>query len=159
MIAFFGMILLCGIILIAVGIYQKKTCYDRPHFQNARITGYVKYENNARGLSFAAVELISSAAGMKHPVVDVMLDDGSVRSVRLNIAVNDQIIGNSPELGLDGEVQVLFFGSNPKIAYLQNHPMAQTVLRVSAPLIIGIAVTALGILLIGADIYYTLTLK
>ena len=53
-----------------------------------------------------------------------------------------------------GKTRVLMF----KIAYLMNHPMSQTVVKTGAPMIIGIVLTALSILLIGADIYYTLTL-
>jgi hypothetical protein len=118
----------------------------------------VKYENNAHGIPGLAIDAMSSAAGLKHPVVDVTLPDGALQTVRLNIAVNDDIIRQHPEFDIGGRVDVLFFGDDPKIAYLMNHPMSQTVVKTGAPMIIGIALTALSILLIGADIYYTLTL-
>ncbi|MBR3269451.1 MAG: hypothetical protein IKI58_12110 [Oscillospiraceae bacterium] len=158
MIAFYVTVLLFGAVFLGIGIYQKKKYYDCPHFQEVRITGYAKYQNSAYGLSGAVIDMTASAAGLKHPVVDVLLDDGSVCSVRLNVAVTDLIIEKYPEFDLNGRVSVQFFGSSPKIAYLTDHPMAQTVVKTSAPMLIGIALLALGLLLVGADIYYTLTL-
>ena len=158
MIVFFLMILLIGIVLIGIGVYQKKTYFDKPHFQEVQIIGYENYQNNAHGTAGLAVDMISSTIGMKHPVVDVTLEDSSLKSVRMNIAVNDQVITQRPELDIGGRVNVQFFGDDPKIVYLTNHPMAQTVVKTSAFMIVGIALTALGILLVGADIYYTLTI-
>ena len=158
MIALSLIFLLIGIVCIGIGIYQKKTYFDRQTMQGVQVTGYVKYENNAHGIPGLAIDAMSSAAGLKHPVVDVTLPDGALQTVRLNITVNDDIIGRYPEFDVGGRVDVLFFGDDPKIAYLMNHPMSQTVVKTGAPMIIGIVLTALSILLIGADIYYTLTL-
>ena len=158
MIALFLFFLLIGIVCIGVGIYQKKTYFDRQTMQSAQVTGYVKYENNAHGIPGLAIDAMSSAAGLKHPVVDVTLPDGALQTVRLNITVNDDIIEKYPEFDVGGRVDVLYFGNDPKIAYLMNHPMSQTVVKTGAPMIIGIVLTVFSFLLIGADIYYTLTL-
>ena len=148
MIVFFGMILLCGIILIAVGIFQMKYYYGCPHTQIVKIIGSVPYRNNTRGLSGLAIGAISSAAGMRHPVAEITLDDGSVMSVPLNTVVTDQLIIQYPELDSGGEVLVQFFGDHPKVAYLTNHKLAQTVMKVSLPLLIGIALVVLSVILL-----------
>lgn len=145
------MVLISGLILVAVGIFQMKYYFGCPHEQDVKITGSVPYKTKAGGLAGLAADAVSSVAGVKRPVVDVTLDDGSLKTVPLNTAVTDQVTARFPELDFGGEVTVLFFGNNPKIAYLINHALAQKVLKVSAPLLCGIALLVLGVVLL---IYY-----
>ena len=145
------MMLISGLGLTAVGIWQMKYHFGQPHEQEVMITGSVLYQNKARGLQGLAVDALSSAVGMRNPTVDVTLDDGSTKSVPLNTVVNDKVLKQYPELDSGGYVTVLFFGSNPKIAYLKNHRLAQTVMKVSFPLLIGIALLVLSVILL---IYY-----
>ena len=146
------LVLLCGFVLVSIGVYQMKTYYGQPHEQEVTITGYVPYRNGTRGLTGLAVDGLCSAVGLKHPVVDITLEDGAVQSVRLHDTVNDMLIGKYPELGLGGKVYVQYFGNNPKIAYLKYHDIAQTVVQTSILLLAGIAVTVLGIILLAVYI-------
>ena len=145
------MVLISGLVVTAVGIWQMKYYFSQSHEQEVMITGSVPYNNKVRGLPGLAAEAVSSAIGMRNPVVDVTLDDGSVKSVPLNTVITDQTIKQYPELDYGGYVTVQFFGRNPKIAYLTNHRLAQTVMKVSMPLLIGIALLVLSVILL---IYY-----
>ena len=155
---FFFLLILAGAGCIAYGVYQKKTYFDHPHYQTVSVVGYEKYQSNARGLQGLAFDTISSAAGMKNPAVDITLDNGAIKTVKLNTVVSDPIITKYPEFDIGGQVDVQFFGNDPKIAYLTNHPMAQRVVKTSAAMLIGIALLALAALLIGASIYFANTL-
>lgn len=141
-------VLFSGAILLAVGIYQMQTYFAHPHEQEAKVVGFERYKTKIGGLAGIAENAVSSAVGMRYPVVDVLLDDGSLQTVRLNVTVTDDVLRMHPDLDIGGTVEVLFFGNNPKIAYLQNHALAQTVVKVSGPLIIGILLIVVAVILI-----------
>ena len=145
-----SLIILCflsGIVLLGIGIYQIKTYFGQPHEQNVKVTGYIPYQSRTSGIQRIAMDALSSVTGMRHPVVDITLNDGSLKTVRLDVTVNDKLIETYPEFGVHGDVSVLFFGNDPQIAYLTNHKMAQTVMRTSAPLLAGIAVLVMAVIL------------
>ena len=140
-------VFLIGAALVGVGIFQMKTYYSDQHYQEVRITGYARCESSAHGLSGFAIDALSDAAGLRGPVVDITNDDGSVESVRLNVTVHDRIIAQYPEFDIDGTVNITYFGKHPKTVYLTDHPMAQTVMKVSLPLLGGIASLVLAVVL------------
>lgn len=141
-------VLLSGAVLLAIGIYQMQTYFAHPHFQEAKIIGFERYKSNIGGLEGIVADAASNAAGMRYPVVDVLLDDGSFQTVRLNVTVTDDTLRLHPDLDIGGTVNVQFFGDNPKIAYLTNHPLAQTVVKVSGALLAGIALLVLTVILV-----------
>lgn len=138
-----------GVVLLAIGIYQMKTYYSQPHEQEAKIVGFSRYHGKNGGLSGFAIDSVATAAGLKHPVVEITLDDGTLHYVPLNIAVDDNMLRTKfPELDLGGSVTVLYFGKKPKMAFLQKHPMAQTIIKSNFPLLFGIASVVFSVILL-----------
>lgn len=140
-------VLFSGAVLLAIGFYQMQTYFAHPHYQEAKIIGFERYHSHIGGAAGIAADAVSAAADMRYPVVDVLLDDGALQTVRLNVTVTDDLLRMHPDLDIGGTVEVLFFGNNPKIAYLQNHALAQTVVKVSGPLIIGILLIVVAVIL------------
>lgn len=146
-------VFVAGIILIGIGIYQKKTYYNQPHFQDVHITGYQRFKSGMHGLDGMAVNAITNAVGIRYPVVDVTLSDGSLKTVPLNVTVTDDVIAKFPEFDVGGTVSVKFFGEDPKTVYLLNHPMAQTVLDTSLLLLLGIGTLVMAVVLLFVFIF------
>ncbi len=137
------MIALCAVAFIAYGIWEHKKVYSNKQFCEAEVVGYERYSGT--GL---ALKVTSAAIGMVNPVVAVTLSDGTTKNVKLYTPVMPEIIKQRPEFEIGGRLDVTFFGDSPKEAYLVNHPMAQTVLKFSAPLVIGISLAALDAIIV-----------
>lgn len=140
-------VFLIGAGLIGFGIYQKKTYYGRQQVLETEIVDFVPY-NGGTGLGGLAISAMSRVVGMKHPVILVSLADGTEKRVRLNITVTDDIFKRYPDLDIGGRISVTYFGKNPSIAYLQNHPLAQMVTKVSLALLIGIGLIIVDVLMV-----------
>lgn len=140
------MVFLIGAGLIGFGIFRKKTYYGHQKYLEAEIVGYVSYDGG-RGLDGLAISAVGKAVGMRHPVILLPMEDGSHKQVRLNVTVTDDILRRYPDLAVGGVVTVTYFGSRPSIVYLQNHPLAQTVMKISLPLLIGIGLIVVDVLM------------
>jgi hypothetical protein len=149
--------MLIGAGLLGFGIYQNKTYYGDQHFSEAEVVGYERYEGG-RGLQGAAFTAIGSLAGAVYPIVDIRLPSGALRSVKLNTLITNPVIAQHPEFQIGGKVSVTYFGTDPRTVYLTNHPLAQTVMKTSAFLLVGIALLGLGVIMIAASIWFANTL-
>ncbi len=138
------LIALCAVAFIAYGIWEHKRVYSNKQFCEAEVVGYERY--NAGGN--LALTAAAAAASMVHPIVAVTLSDGTTKNVKLYTPVLPELIKQRPEFEIGGRLDVTFFGDSPQEAYLVNHPMAQTVLKFSAPLVIGISLAALDAIIV-----------
>lgn len=149
---FFLAMLLCGIGLTVYGIWEQKNVYSIQNYADAEVVGFQAYRT-----SNLAVNTMAAVSGMVIPVVQITLDDGTVRRVKLqNTAVMKSQLAKMPELDIGGRVQVTYFGSDPKRAFLTNHAMAQTPVKGSAALLIGIPAALLAIVVLGFFGYHSI---
>ena len=149
---FFFTMLICGIALTVYGIWEQKNVYSDQHYADAEVVGFQAYRTTNR-----AVNVMASVGGMVTPVVQITLDDGTVTRVKLqNMALMKHQLAQMPELDIGGRVQVTYFGKDPKRAFLTNHAMAQTPVRASAALMIGIPATLLAIFVLGFFGYHSI---
>lgn len=136
-------IALFAVACIAYGIWEHKNVYSKKQFCEAKVVGY--QSTTERTLFMQAVAAVS---GFVHPVVNVTLSDGSTQDVKLYTKVLPEIIKQFPEFAVGGRVDVTFFGDSPKEVYLVNHPMAETVVKFSVPLVIGIALASVDAIIV-----------
>ncbi len=135
MIGFLILLFLAGVGLTAYGIWEQKTVYSDQNFAVGRVVGY----QNAR--SSGPARVMQAVADARHPIVLVTMESGEQRQIKLH----DQIIYGAgigqkfPELQIGGEISVTYFGQNPKEAFLTDHPLAQTPVKTSTFLMIGLA--------------------
>ena len=152
MIGFLFILFLGGVGLTIYGVLEQKNVYGDQHFAVGRVVGYADYD--ARGSAF----LMGAALGMKHPIVSVTLDNGEVRQLKIHTATSYSswigLTDKFPELRIGGELSVTYFGKNPKEAYLHDHPLAQTPMKCSAFLLIGLALIAAALALGGYNAWF-----
>ncbi len=138
--------LLIGIGLTVYGVREQKTQYGEQHFTEAEVVGH----QNARShnLSMLAVNTLT---GNVNPVVSIQLPDGMRKTVPLHTQVTRMVFSRFPELDVGGHVSVTYYGDDPKEAFLTGHPLAQTPVRCSSALLIGIVflLISLGLFILG----------
>lgn len=144
MIGFLVILFLIGLAVLIVGIYQQKTVYGNPNYQEAEVVGYAPYRSTN-----IMISAVGNLAGVVVPIVKVMLNNGEIRRLKLHLDIPQETIKQFPELGIGGKVDVLFFGENPKEAFLMSHPLSQSVVRFSILISVGVALmlTAVGLYL------------
>lgn len=146
MILFF--IALCAVALIVYGIWEHKHIYGKQQFCEAEVVGYESYRG---GTLFSTT--VAASPGFVNPVVRVTLSDGSTQDVKLYTKVMTETIKTFPEFEIGGRVDVLFFGDSPKEVYLVNHSMAETVLKFSIPLVVGISIAAVDVMIVALILF------
>ena len=140
--------LLIGIGAIAFGIKEQKTVYSEQHYTEAEVVGHQK----ARSHNLSMVAL-NAAIGNVNPLVSITLESGIKKVVPLHEEIARVAFSKFPELDLGGRVSVTYFGSDPNIAYLTGHPLAQKPLRSSPALLIGIVFLLIALCLIILGIF------
>jgi len=134
MILFLVLMFLAGAGLIAYGIWEQKNVYADQHFTTARVIGYQPCTST--NLMFLAA---NAAAGMQNPIVNVTLDSGEVRQLKVHTPVPYNMTGKDyPELRIGGEISVTYFGQNPKEAFLIDHPLEERPVKTSTFLMLGL---------------------
>ncbi len=146
MLEFLVLLFLTGLVTLLIGIYQQKTVYGNLNYQEAEVVGYAPYRNS--GMMISAV---GNLAGIVVPIVKVMLNNGEIRRLKLHLEIARETAKLDPELNIGGKPEVLFFGDNPKEAFLLNHPLAQSVIRFSILISVG---AALMLAAVGLFLYY-----
>lgn len=150
MIGFFLIISLFGIGLILYGIWEVKHVYSEQHFADAEVVDFEPYRP-----SHFAVWAMAAVTGMAIPIVQFELETGEVKRLKLhNVTVIRNQLAAMPELDMGGRVQVTYFGKKPKEVLLTNHPLAQTPMKFSPVLLIGIVIALLGLGMLAFTIYY-----
>lgn len=132
---------LIGIGLILFGMLQKKSPQSQPHYQTAKIVGY----KNVAGENLC-FDVLNYLMEVVQPVACVILDDGSFKEVPMHLQVTMKTLEIYPNLKFGGEADVLFYGDNPRICYLCNHPLAEKPVQFSSAIVIGIAFLVLGVI-------------
>lgn len=148
MIGFFLIISLIGIGLIVYGVWEMKNVYSDQHYEDVKVVALQPYRTTNLMLNLA-----SAAGGFVYPVVELDLGTGVSRRVRLHSYVSKAVFSQYPELNIGGRIRVTYFGQKPKKAFLTDHPMAQTPMKSSAALLVGIAMAVLGIGMLAYTIY------
>lgn len=149
MIGFFIIISLIGIGLILYGVWEMKTVYSDQHYEDVEVIALQPYRTTN-----LAINAMSVVSGFVYPVVELDLGTGVSRRVRLHSYVSKAVFSQYPELDIGGQIRVTYFGKKPKEAFLTDHPMAQTPVKFSPAMVIGIAVAVLGIGMLAYTIYY-----
>jgi len=134
MIGFLILLFLAGVGLTAYGIWEQKHVYGDQYFAVGRVVGYQAYRP-----SNSYAKLGSKLVNAQYPIVSVTLESGELRQLRLHSPVAYGAGGDFPELRIGGEISVTYFGQNPKEAFLTDHPLAQTPVKTSTFLMIGLA--------------------
>ena len=138
--------LLIGIGATVYGVREQKTQYSEQHFAEAEVVGHQGVRSH--NLSMTAM---NAAIGNVNPVVGVQLPDGMRKVVPLHTQIPRSALSHYPELDVGGKVSVTFYGDDPTEVFLTGHPMAQTPVKCSTVLLIGIVflLIALGLLVVG----------
>ena len=134
MIGFLILLFLAGVGLTVYGIWEQKHVYGDQYFAVGRVVGYQAYRP-----SNSYAKLGSKLVNAQYPIVSVTLESGELRQLRLHSPVTYGAGGDFPELRIGGEISVIYFGTNPKEAFLTDHPLAQTPVKTSTFLMIGLA--------------------
>lgn len=137
------LILLCAVACIAYGIWEHKNRYSKQQFCEAKVVGY-KTPNKGTLIRIASSALL----GIVYPVVRVTMPDGTTQDVTLHTQIMTETLNVFPEFEIGGRVDVTFFGDSPQEAYLINHPMAETVVKFSVPLVIGVVLAAVEVIIV-----------
>ena len=149
---FLVLMFLAGAALTAFGIWEQKNVYADQHFTTARVIGYQPCTSTNLMLLAA-----NAAAGMQNPIVNVTLDSGEVRQLKVHTPVPYNTTGKDyPELRIGGEISVTYFGQNPKEAFLIDHPLEDKPMKTSPVLIVGIVLMGAVLATLGL---YVLILK
>ena len=149
---FLVLMFLAGAALTAFGIWEQKNVYADQHFTTARVIGYQPCTSTNLMLLAA-----NAAAGMQNPIVNVTLDSGEVRQLKVHTPVPYNTTGKDyPELRIGGEISVTYFGQNPKEAFLIDHPLEDKPMKTSPMLIVGIVLMGAVLATLGL---YVLILK
>lgn len=142
------LIVLFAVGCIAYGIWEHKNVYSKKQFCEAEVVGY---QSVSGGTLFTMA--VAAVTGYVHPVVRLTLSDDSMLDVKLHTKVLPEIIKQFPEFAVGGRVNVTFFGDTPREAYLVNHQMAETVMKFSVPLVVGIALAAVDAIIIACLLF------
>ncbi|MBR3680154.1 MAG: hypothetical protein IKL87_08145 [Oscillospiraceae bacterium] len=145
MIPFFAALFLSGIAVLVIGIFRQKHVMNCPHYYRAVVVRHQHYRSSNLGVALAG-----NLVGIIIPVVEISLESGALLELPLtHTQIVKPMLEQFPELDIDGEVDVMFFGRKPREAFLRNHKLAQTPLRFTMMIPVGIAlmVTAVGLYL------------
>ena len=145
MIPFFAALFLSGIAVLVIGIFRQKHVMNCPHYYRAVVVRHQHYRSSNLGVTLAG-----NLVGIIIPVVEISLESGALLELPMHhVQVSRIMLEKFPELDIDGEVDVVFYGQKPREAFLRNHKLAQTPLRFTMMIPVGIAlmVTAVGLYL------------
>jgi hypothetical protein len=137
MIRFLFILFLGGVGLTIYGVWEQKNVYGDQYFAVGRVVG-----RKLQVSSNPFIMMGNAAMQMSQPIVAVTLDSGETRQLVIHTPVSYSSLGSIdqfPELRVGGEVSVTYFGTNPKEAFLVDHPLAQAPMKCSALLLVGLA--------------------
>lgn len=138
-----------GAILTFFGILDFRKNYSSKEFAEGEIVGYKPaYQPGLIGIA------VSAAAGMVHPIVNVRMPNGVISQLPLHTQIAKSVLQKFPDLQIGSVVQVTYFGTDPKEAFLVGHPLSQTPVKSSPLLIAGIATISCVIVML--VIWYTM---
>lgn len=132
-----------GLITTLFGIWEQKTRYSDQQFAKGTVVAHKAAKNNGNIVLVTA----NAALGTVNPVVEFTNSSGCVKTAPLHLDIIKPMLEKFPEFGIGGELTISFFGDSPKECFLENHPMSQTVMKISAFLLIGIALLVVTALL------------